>query len=71
MTDLGYEGNGWALEKRVAGGSFCRVQLDRALATAPGAHASHRPQWAPNQRNVRSQSYFSTVVRDSEATPGY
>jgi hypothetical protein len=46
LTDLGYEGNGWTLEKRVAGGSFYTVQLDRALATTPGAHASHRPRCA-------------------------
>jgi hypothetical protein len=34
LRDLGYEGRSWAFEKRVVGGSFCRVQLDRALATA-------------------------------------
>jgi hypothetical protein len=32
LADLGYEGNSWTFEKRVAGGSFCRVRLDRALA---------------------------------------
>jgi len=32
--DLGYEGRSWTFEKRVAGGSYCRVRLDRALATA-------------------------------------
>jgi hypothetical protein len=35
LVDLGYEGNKWTFEKRVVGGSFCRVRLDRALATAP------------------------------------
>ena len=34
MADLGLEGKRWTFEKRVAGGSFCRVRLDRALATA-------------------------------------
>jgi hypothetical protein len=33
LTDLGYEGRRWTYEKCVAGGSFCRVRLDRALAT--------------------------------------
>ena len=33
IRDLGYEGRRWTFEKRVAGGSYCRVRLDRALAT--------------------------------------
>ena len=33
LADLGYKGNSWTFEKRVAGGSFCRVRLDRALAS--------------------------------------
>ena len=32
--DLGFEGRKWTFEKKVAGGSYCRVRLDRALATA-------------------------------------
>ncbi|XP_071685015.1 uncharacterized protein [Lolium perenne] len=35
LADLGYEGRSWTYEKRVVGGSFCRVRLDRALATTP------------------------------------
>jgi hypothetical protein len=34
LRDLGCEGWRWTFEKKVAGGSFCRVRLDRALATA-------------------------------------
>jgi exonuclease III len=34
LCDLGYEGYSWTFEKKVAGGSYCRVRLDRALATA-------------------------------------
>ena len=34
LADLGYKGLDWTFEKRVAGGEFCRVRLDRALATA-------------------------------------
>jgi hypothetical protein len=34
FCDLGYEGRSWTFEKRVSSGSFCRVRLDRALATA-------------------------------------
>jgi hypothetical protein len=37
FVDLGYEGNWWTFEKRVMGGSFCRICLDRALAT---------PEWS-------------------------
>ncbi|KAK1697051.1 hypothetical protein QYE76_013748 [Lolium multiflorum] len=33
LVDLGFEGSMWTFEKRVVGGSFCRVRLDRALAT--------------------------------------
>jgi len=33
LYDLGYEGRSWTFEKRVAGGSYCQVRLDRALAT--------------------------------------
>jgi hypothetical protein len=33
LYDLGFEGRSWTFEKRVVGGSFCRVRLDRALAT--------------------------------------
>jgi hypothetical protein len=32
LPDLGYEGYSWTFEKRVAGGSYCRVQLESALA---------------------------------------
>jgi endonuclease/exonuclease/phosphatase family metal-dependent hydrolase len=34
LFDLGYEGRSWTFEKRAAGGSYCRVRLDRTLATA-------------------------------------
>jgi hypothetical protein len=34
LMDLGFVGNPWTFEKRVVGGSFCRVRLDRALATS-------------------------------------
>jgi len=34
LYDLGFEGRNWTFEKKVAGGSYCRVRLDRALATA-------------------------------------
>lgn len=33
LSDLGYKGLDWTFEKRVAAGQFCRVHLDRALAT--------------------------------------
>jgi hypothetical protein len=34
LYDLGYEGRSWTFEKKVAGGEYCRVRLDRALATS-------------------------------------
>jgi hypothetical protein len=34
LSDLGYEGRRWTYEKKVAGGSYCGVRLDRALASA-------------------------------------
>ena len=33
LADFGYKGLDWTWEKRVRGGEFCRVRLDRALAT--------------------------------------
>jgi len=34
LYDLGYEGKKWTFDKKVVGGVFCSVRLDRALATA-------------------------------------
>ena len=33
LTDVGYRGTTWTFEKKVAGGTYTRVRLDRALAT--------------------------------------
>jgi hypothetical protein len=33
LQDLGYVGRAWTFEERMVRGSFCRVCLDRALAT--------------------------------------
>ena len=47
LYDLSFVGRKWTFEKKVAGGTFCRVRLDRALATAdwcsrfPLAQVSH------------------------------
>jgi hypothetical protein len=32
LVDLGFEDRRWTYEKKVAGGSYCRVRLDRSLA---------------------------------------
>lgn len=37
LSDLGYDGRSWTYEKKVAGGSYYQVRLDRALAT---------PEWS-------------------------
>lgn len=34
LSDLTYVGRSWTYEKKVAGGSYCRVHLDRAMACA-------------------------------------
>jgi hypothetical protein len=34
LRDLGFTGRSWTYEKKVTGGSYCRVRLDRALASA-------------------------------------
>lgn len=34
LGDLGYEGRSWTYEKKVTVGTYCRVRLDRALATS-------------------------------------
>jgi hypothetical protein len=34
LRDLGCEGRSWTFEKKVAGGSYCRVRLNRALESA-------------------------------------
>ena len=31
LTDIGFSGRCWTFEKKVSGGSYCRVRLDRAL----------------------------------------
>jgi hypothetical protein len=43
LQDLGYEGNMWMYKKKVDGGSYCQVRLDRALAT---------PEWCDRFPNV-------------------
>ena len=34
LNDHSFEGRNWTFEKKVAGGSYCCVLLDRGLATA-------------------------------------
>jgi hypothetical protein len=47
LCDLGFSGVEWTFEKKVAGGSFCRTRLDRALASPawctrfPAAEVQH------------------------------
>ena len=47
LVDLGFQGRKWTFERKVAGGAYCRVRLDRALATVdwrtrfPGAVVKH------------------------------
>lgn len=47
LLDIGYHGRSWTFEKKVAGGSYTRARLDRALACSewctrfPNASLSH------------------------------
>jgi len=62
LYDLGYEGRSWTFEKRVAGGSYCQVRLDRALAT---------PEW--NSRCCGSSfdsSCFGPLANPHEMATG-
>lgn len=52
--DLGFEGRSWTFEKRVAGGSYCRVRLDRALAS---------PDWSA-RFPAASVHHLSAVASD-------
>ena len=54
LYDLGYEGRSWTFEKRVAGGSYCRVRLDLALAT---------PEWT-SRFPVAMVSHLAAVASD-------
>ena len=52
--DLGFKGRSWTFEKKIAGGSFCRVHLDRALAT---------PDWSSRIQTV-SVHHLSAAASD-------
>jgi hypothetical protein len=67
LQDLVYEGTSWTYVKKVMGGSYCQVRLDRALATGtwcmrfPGATISHlTAAWS-----VHCPILLSWEVRDS------
>ncbi|KAG2627843.1 hypothetical protein PVAP13_3KG264155 [Panicum virgatum] len=53
LFDLGFTGRSWTFKKRVAGGSFCRVRLDRALAS-PDWSAIYPDAIVENQRAAAS-----------------
>ena len=53
LFDLGFTGRSWTFEKQVAGGSFCRVRLDRALAS-PDLSAIYPDAVVENQRAAAS-----------------
>ena len=52
--DLGFKGRSWTFEKKVAGGSYCRVRLDRALAS---------PEWS-SRFPAASVHHLSAVASD-------
>jgi hypothetical protein len=52
LSDLGYESRSWTYEKKVVGGSYCRVRLDRALAT---------PEWSPRFPSAKVRHLISAA----------
>lgn len=56
LTDIGYTGRSWTWEKKVAGGTYTRVRLDRCIATSawcsafPAAILEHKN--APSSDHV-------------------
>jgi hypothetical protein len=73
LNDLSFEGRAWTFEKKVAGGSYCRVRLDRALATAewctqfPSVIVKHHSAAASNHSLiVLSWQQETTQVRNKK-----
>jgi hypothetical protein len=65
LMDLGYNGTPWTFEKKVAGGSYCRVRLDRALATASWCE---RYPLAALQHLTAAESDHSAILLRFEPT---
>lgn len=65
LSDIGYNGSTWTFEKKVAGGSFTRVRLDRCVASTawmlafPGALLNH--ETAATSDNVPLVLHLSDV----------
>lgn len=67
LSDLGYTGINWTFEKKVAGGTYTRVRLDRCVATPewllafPNAAVEHKVQL----HLITSQYYYGwrTCIR--------
>ena len=71
LCDIGYIGLDWTFEKKVAGGHFCRVRLDRALASPSwcqrfpfasvrhltAATSDHSPIMLRTERNSAERSH--------------
>jgi hypothetical protein len=52
LYDTGFTGRSWTFEKRVAGGSFCRVRLDRALAS---------PEWSATNPDAAMENLLAAA----------
>lgn len=63
LADLGYNGLDWTFEKRVSGGEFCRVRLDRALATPSW---SSRFPFASVEHLTATKSDHSPIVLSTQ-----
>jgi hypothetical protein len=63
---LGFEGNRWTFKKRVVGGQFCRVWLDRALAMA--SLRGRIPQANVRHLTTSTSDHCPILLRRKETT---
>jgi hypothetical protein len=69
LMDLGYTSTTWTFEKKVTGRTYCRVRLDRGLATPSWAECF--PPAMVNHLNVAASDHSAILLRHvpEEVTP--
>jgi endonuclease/exonuclease/phosphatase family metal-dependent hydrolase len=61
LMDLGYTGTAWTFQKKVTGRTYCRVRLDRGLATL--SWAERFPLATVNHLNVAVSDHSAILLR--------
>jgi hypothetical protein len=61
LMDLGYTGTAWTFEKKLTGGTYCRVRLDRGLATL--SWAERFPLATVNHLNATASDHSAILLR--------